>query len=290
MPDMLAQSPAKLGPTFDLKNSAKTLALPSRDLGDYLRQITPEGAPAMQFALWGFDGRYPLPLTAPHTPCPEWLRWELEHRLTFKWIPLKREDIDRLVELLAPGRSRPDWLPAYKPDARPVEDRQTLTGRRCTLVRYIAAAVACDLGAHPMSEVSEKALNLHDHETRGKGEPAKVVEYRRYGRRLLSLLGVWPWTHAESGKLLKRWQTDATFLAPLQVWHERAWEEYRPVQEERERQRAIIEAALAGAPDLTPEQIAEQEEGERALFAIEAEQAKLLAAREQARKARRPVR
>jgi hypothetical protein len=289
MPDMLAPPSAELRPSSGLENSAKALALPSGDLGAYLRQHVPEGAPALQLALWGFDGHYPLPLTAPHKPCPEWLHWELEHRLTFKRIPLKREDIDRLVELLTPGRPRPDWLPAYKPDAWPVEDRQTLTGRRCTLVRYIAAAVACDLGAHPTSEVSEKVLNLHDHETRGKGEPAKVVEYRRHGRRLLSLLGVWPWTHAESGKLLKRWRMDPAFLVPFQVWHKRTWEEYRPVQDERECQRAIIKAALAGAPDLAPEQIAQQEEGERALIAIEAGQAKLLAAREQARRARRPV-
>jgi hypothetical protein len=97
--------------------------------------------------------------------------------------------------------------------------------------------------------------------------------------------------HAPRSKLLKCWRTDPAFLVPLQVWHERAWEEFRPVQKERERQRAIIEAALAGpSPDLTPEQIAEQEEGERTFLAIEAEQARLLAAREQARKARRPVR
>ncbi len=286
MPDMLAQPSAKLGPTLDPENSAKTLALPSGDLGDYLRQITPEGAPAMQFALWGFDGRYPLPLTAPHTPCPEWLRWELQNRIDAGG-PLEHKDIERLIELLAPGRARPDWLPAYTSSAWPVEDRQTPTGRRCTLARYIAAAVAYDLGAHDLGEVSVKVLGLRDHDQRRNSGPPKAVEYRRYGRRLLAGLGAWPWAHAPRGKLLKRWRTDVTFLVPLQVWHERALEEYRPVQEERERQGAIVDAALAGAPDLTPEQIAEQEEGESTLFAIEAEQAKLLAAREQAR---RPMR
>ena len=289
MPDMLAQPSAELRPSFRLENGAKTLTLPSGNLGGYLYEHVPEGASALQFALWGLDGYYPLPLTAPHTPCPEWLRWELQNRIDAGG-PIEHKDIDRLVELLAPGRARPDGLPAYMPDVWPVEDRQTPTGRRCTLVRYIAGAVACDLGDYPMSEVSVKVLNLHDHDARRTSEPSKAVEYRRYGRRLLAELGVWPWAQAPRGKLLKRWRTDPAFLAPLQVWHERAWEEYRPVLEERKRQRAIIQAALAGAPDLTPEQIAEQEEGARAIFAIEAEQAKLLAAREQARKARRPLR
>jgi hypothetical protein len=289
MPDMLAQSPAELRPSFRLKNCAKTLAPLSGKLGGYLCEHVPEGAPALQFALWGFDGHYPLPLTAPHAPCPDWLRWELQNRIDAGG-PIEHKDIDRLVELLAPGRARSDGLPAYTPSAWPVEDRQTPTGRRCTLVRYIAAAIACDLGDYPMSEVSVKVLNLHDHDARRTSEPSKAVEYRRYGRRLLAELGVWPWVHAPRGKLLKSWRTDPAFLAPLQAWHERACEEYRPVQEERERQCAIIEAAFAEPPDLTPEQIAEQEEGERALLAIEAEQAGLLAAREQARKARRPVR
>ena len=168
------------------------------------------------------------------------------------------------MELLAPGRARPDGLPAYMLDAWPVEDQQTLTGRRCTLVRYIAAAAACDLGDYPMSEVSVKAPNLHDDDARRTSEPAKAVEHRRYGRGILAELGAGRgWTRPRQATQEMGNGPSLPHAAP--GMDERAWEEYRPVEEERERQRAIIEAALAGAPNLTPEQIAEQEEGERAL-------------------------
>jgi hypothetical protein len=317
MPDMLAQPSVELRPSFyqdSAENGAKTVTLPAGELGSFLCLVTPTGAPALHFALWGVRfgvEPYPLPLTKPRAPCPDWLRWELENRLRFKSVPLKHDDIDLLVELLAPGPPRPDMLPAYRPHGWRVEHQQTPTGRRCTMARYIAAAVAYDLGGYELSEVSAKVLGLHDHEQRRAGEPAKASEFRRFGRGLLAVLGVWPWVHAESGKLLKRWRADQSFLEPLRVWHERACSE-------REQELARCRWAFAEGHRLSrredplklppegtrlkpsqpqlPEhhlnasEIRQQEDAMRALDVFQAEQDKLLADREEARKARRPMR
>ena len=191
-------------------------------LAGVLREATPPGAAAMQFALWGYDERYVLPLTNPQPPVPDWLRYELEQRLTFREAPLRHKDVDRLVELLAPA-SRADWLPAYDPFTWRVEEGLTKTGPRGQWARCIAAAVASDLGEHPLREISASVLGLD-----GVEEPnAKKVRhrYRRRGRRLLHLLGVWPWTHAESGKLPKGWRADERFLKPLEAFLLRAWED-----------------------------------------------------------------
>ena len=81
----------------------RKLTLPEGGLAQILCEATPPGAAAMQFALWGYDERYVLPLTNPQPPVPDWLRYELEQRLRFREAPLRHKDVDRLVELLAPA-------------------------------------------------------------------------------------------------------------------------------------------------------------------------------------------
>jgi hypothetical protein len=200
----------------------RKLTLPEGGLAEVLREATPPGAAAMQFALWGYDERYVLPLTNPQPPVPDWLRYELEQRLTFREAPLRHKDVDRLVELLAPA-ARADWLPAYDPFTWRVEEGPTKTGPRGQWTRCIAAAVASDLGQHPLREVSATVLRLDEVEA----HRARKVRhtYRRRGRRLLQLLGAWPWTHAESGKLPKGWRADERFLEPLEAFLRRAWED-----------------------------------------------------------------
>ena len=214
----------------------RKLTLPEGGLAQILREVTPPGAAAMQFALWGYDERYVLPLTNPQPPVPDWLRYELEQRLRFREAPLRQKDVDRLVELLAPA-SRADWLPAYDPFTWRVDEGLAKTGPRGQWTRCIAAAVASDLGEHPLREISASVLGLDDVE-----EPtAKKVRhrYRRRGRRLLHLLGVWPWTHAESGKLPKGWRTDARFLEPLEAFLLRAWDDREQLAELDARPSAI---------------------------------------------------
>jgi hypothetical protein len=204
--------------------------LPSGELGSFLGAITPSGAAALHLALRGLRPEaelYPLPITKPSAPCPEWLRIELE-AVRFKGVPLGREVIDQLVEMLAPGPSRADGLPAYMPHGWRLNGDGTKPGRGGRMGRRVAAAVACDLGDYDLIEVSAKVLGLRDHELanagvpgdRPCGEPKKARRHRRFGRQLLALLGVWPWTHAKLGKLPKAWRTDAAFLKPLEVWYE----------------------------------------------------------------------
>jgi hypothetical protein len=205
----------------------RKLTLPGGGLAQILREVTPPGAAAMQFALWGYDERYVLPLTNPQPPVPDWLRYELEQRLTFRQAPLGHKDVERLVELLAPA-SRADWLPAYDPFTWRVDDGPSEAGPRGQWTRCIAAAVASDLGRHRLRELSASVLGLGDVEA----HRAKKLRhaYRRRGRRLLHLLGAWPWTHAESGKLPRAWRADERFLQPLESFLQRAWEDgERPV-------------------------------------------------------------
>src|SRR5439155_20511964 len=75
----------------------RKLTLPEGGLAQILCEATTPGAAAMQFALWGYDERYVLPLTNPQPPVPDWLRYELEQRLTFREAPLRQKDVDRLV-------------------------------------------------------------------------------------------------------------------------------------------------------------------------------------------------
>ena len=200
----------------------RKLTLPEGGLAQILREVTPPGAAAMQFALWGYDERYVLPLTNPQPPVPDWLRYELEQRLRFREAPLRQKDIDRLVELLAPA-ARADWLPAYDPFTWHADEHLAKTGPRVQWTRCIAAAVASDLGEHSLREISTSVLGLDD----VGGHKAKKVRhaYRRRGRRLLHLLGAWPWTYAESGKLPKGWRADERFLEPLEAFLLRAWED-----------------------------------------------------------------
>ena len=291
------------------------------ELGTFLSAITPSGAAALHLALGGlrYDAElYPLPITKPSAPCPEWLRIELE-AVRFKDVPLRREVIRQLVEMLAPGPSRPDGLPAYVSHVWRLNGHRTKTGRRGGIARRVAAAVACDLGDHDLIEVSAKVLGLRDHELPNAampgrwphGEPNKARKYRRFGRQLLALLGVWPWTHAELGKLPKTWRTDAAFLEPLYAWHERACGEreqelarcWWASREGRHLNRSDLrELAPEGATHpVKPKQpgrkserpdardTSEQEEGTRVLAALCDELAERLDAREQARVARRLV-
>jgi len=207
--------------------------LPLGELGTFLRAITPSGAAALQLALWGlhFEAElYPLPITKPSAPSPEWLLDQLD-AVRFKDAPLGRDVVRQLVQMLAPEPSRPDGLPAYMPHVWCSHRHQTKTGRRGGMARRVAAAVACDLGDHELIEVSAKVLGLDEPPkagapgTRLHGELKRAHKYRRFGRQLLALLGVWPWTHAEFGKLPKTWRTDAAFLEPLHTWHERACDE-----------------------------------------------------------------
>jgi len=211
--------------------SQEGLALPPGELSSFLSAVTPSGAAALHMVLWGLCENaelYPLPITKPSAPCREWLRTELE-AVRFKHTPLRRQVIRELVELLAPGPSRPDGLPAYAPHAWRLHRHPTKPDRRRAMARRVAAAVACDLGDHDLTDISAKVLGLAGKDLASQGMPARrshrkpkqARKYRRFGRELLALLGVWPWTHAESGKLPKTWRTDAAFLEPLQAWYER---------------------------------------------------------------------
>jgi hypothetical protein len=315
-PDMLADPAAKKVPTFSLisaENGVELPTLPSGELGSYLSLVTPAGAPALHFALWGVRlgvEPYPLLLTKPSSPCPGWLRWELTHRFTLRGVPLKYRDVNLLVELLAPGPSRPGGLPAYRPHAWRVEHQQTPTGRRCTMARYVAAAVASDLGDYDLIDISAKVLGLHDHELPGDGKPNKAREFRRIGRQFLALLGCWPWTHAESGKLLKGWRTNTTFLEPLRAWWEHAYGE-REQELARcqwafreghrlHRREDILKLLVDEGTLVVPSQprlqrrpnqheIREREERRRTYDALVAEEKKRRMAQERARETRRPL-
>lgn len=262
---------------------------------------------------------YALPITTPRTPCPDWLRWELENRFDFNRVPLKSADIDQLIEVLAPGPARPDGLPAYLPHAWRFHRYETQTGRRGTWVRRVAAAVAYDLGGYEMVEVSAKVLGLHDHELPGSGVPKKAREFRRFGRRLLALLGCWPWAHVDSGKLPRNWRTDAPVLAAFAAWHTRVCGEREAELAHcrwafREGHRLPRQQALTVPPEATPptqpptrrhpdERVAaqtperpltnaeaRQREADLAGFdALVEEHDRRLQARAQARKDRRPV-
>ena len=309
---------ANPGPSFEPIPAQKWGLPPSGELSTFLRAVTPSGAPALHRALSGLSyaaETYPLPLTRPSTPRPEWLRIELE-ALSFDrgngHVPLKRDDIDHLIELLAPGPSRPDGLPLYMPHVWRWDRRRTKSGRRLGTARRVDAAVAFDLGDHDLIEVSAKVLSLHD--KHGKTDKPKRArdEYRRHGRELLALLGVWPWTHAELGKLPKTWRTDAAFIDPLRLWQERAvaelehevarcrwaWQhghalhrsDLLKVPPEGSARRPMLEQPEPAPVRLSAREIREHEEGIRALDALADKDDKRHTAREQARRNRRPVR
>jgi hypothetical protein len=248
---------------------------------------------------------------------PAGLRVELED-VTYKGVPLKPADVDRLYELLACGQSRPDGLPAYRPGGWGSDRREPAKPvRPNAMVRRVEAAVACDLGDFDMIEVSAKVLGLRDHVRPNLatfGEPRKAREYRKAGRELLARLGAWPWAHAPLGRLPKGWRADAAFIEPLRVWFERAiaarkqelrrcefrWWYSTETGGHLPRSDAL-KLPPEGAPrrvdptELPPKphtasMIREQEEADRIFDAFDVEQKKLHAAREQARAARRPVR
>jgi hypothetical protein len=49
-------------------------------------------------------------------------------------------------------------------------------------------------------------------------EPEKARKKRSAGRRLLSAIGFWPWTHVERGRLPRDWRSMDDFIAPLADW------------------------------------------------------------------------
>ena len=179
------------------------------------------------------------------------------------------------------------------------------------MARRVDAAIAFDLGDHDLIEVSAKVLSLHD--MHGKTDKPKRArdEYRRHGRELLSLLGVWPWTHAELGKLPKTWRTDAAFVDPLRAWQERAvaaleheiarcrWasqhghvlhsSDLLKVPPEGSARPPTPERPSSEAVRRSAREVQERDEGIRALDALVEADDKRRKAREQARKARRPV-
>ena len=299
-------------PSFGPNHAQNSPKLPQGELGTFLGLITPSGAPALHLGLWGVRfslEHFPLPLTFPATPRPDWLRSELDI-ITFNGVPLKENDVRRLVALLAPGPPRPDGLPAYIPHIWGAAGPQTPTGRRNAMVRRVAAAVACDLGAYDLVEVSAKVLNLADHRKANQetpGDPKKAREFRNLGRGLLARLGVWPWTHAPDGQLSKTWRTDAIFLNPLALWFERAigereqelarcrwaWAEGHQLRENdllklpKEGTRRWVQPELPHHWFGTGANA--EEEGLRALDANIEDEAARTAAFEQARASRRPL-
>ena len=294
---------------------------PSGELSTFLRAITPPGAPALHLALWGVRygaELFPLPITNPSShPRGDWFRTELE-RLMWKGIPLRHKEIEQLVKWLGSGPSRPDGLPAYRPDIWSWDRHRTEQERHGGTARRLAAAVARDLGDHSLVEVNAKVLGLG-------GDPGHAREYLPRGREWWSLLGVWPWTHAPLGKLPKRWRTDATFIDPLRAWHERAcveleqelarcrwgWREghglYRGWRDEHGvvHRGDVLKLPLEGALLAEPARVDEAtklkqmkrlgwgpeaaEAGVRAIDALFEAQAERVAAVEQARRTRRPV-
>jgi hypothetical protein len=198
--------------------------LPSGDLGRYLGAITLSGAPALNFPLWGMHhgaDLYPLPLTRPSGLRPgDWLRHELA-LVEFNGSPLKRKDVERLIEMLAPGPPRPDGLPYYRRDLCGWDPHRRKKGSRRGIARRLAVAVAFDLGNHSLTEVNAKVLCWRDHELASVDENG-ARELRKPARRFWAQLGVWPWAHAPHGRLPKTWRTEVAFLDPLQAWYQRA--------------------------------------------------------------------
>jgi len=217
----------EMDPSFGLIPAQNSPNLLTGDLGTFLGVITPSGAAALHLALWGVRlglEHFPLPLTMPKDPRPDWLRGELR-AITVKGVPLKDRDIEQLVGMLAAGPARTDGLPAYAPHIWGSSGALSAKGRRGGWVRRIAAAVAADLGNYDLAEVSAKVLNLSDHRDPNGGpprDPRKAREYRNLGRGLLSVVGVWPWAHAPGGMLPLTWRSEAVYLDPLRLWLQRA--------------------------------------------------------------------
>ncbi len=218
---------------------------PVGGLRRFLSAITPPWAPALQFTLWGGRGfgfeYYPLPVTQPSVPRHDWLRSELA-ALDFKGVPIKSTDIEPLVEMLAPGLTRADGLPGYTPGSWWTPSEPMNAKGHHTLARYIAAAVAADLGAYEHATISDRILGLSDHK---KGRPRKAQEFHNYGRQLLATLGVWPWAHsaAKQRRLVKSWRSPESYVLPLMWWFNTSARELEMIAEG-------CRTAWASGPDL----------------------------------------
>lgn len=220
---------------------------PVGGLRRFLNAITPPSAPALQFTLWGGRGfgfeYYPLPLTRPSFPRHDWLRAELVALDDFKGVPIKGADIELLVEMLAPGLTRADGLPGYTPSRWWTPGEPMGSKGHHTLARYVAAAVAADLGEYDHATISERVLGLRDHK---KGRPRKAQEFHNRGRQLLAVLGVWPWAHAggTARRLVKSsWRSSQIYALPLMWWFNTSVRELEMIVEG-------CRAAWASGPEL----------------------------------------
>lgn len=247
----------------DTSARVRLRSCPDGPLGDFLRDITPPGAPALRLAL--DDPPCPLPLTAP------WLATRQRHekaaaensdvsRLRHIYQARQGEDwaleaVDAIFEPTKPElrRALATWIAT---DARTAEGLPTLSPSPVSdaltlrlLLRHprgalfpalqLAAAVRIDIHERLPFEPDLRILT-----ERLEGRDATTARRHRRlatpGRRQYAELGVWPWTHAHDGVLPPDWRNDPAFIEPLNEWwqrshtaaatavltHKRAWERY----------------------------------------------------------------
>lgn len=236
---------------------------PDGPLGDFLRDITPPGAPALRLPL--DDPPCPLPLTAP------WLgtrqRYEkaaaqssdvvsrLRHTrragLGEDWAleavdaifkPATPELRRALATWIATDARTPEGLPTLSspPPPSSLTLRMLCRSPRGTLpALQLAAAVRIDIHERQHFEPDLRRLT----EWLEKRDATTARRRRRLvtpGRCQYAELGVWPWTHAHDGVLPPEWRSDPAFIEPLNEWwqrshtaavtavltHKRAWERY----------------------------------------------------------------
>jgi hypothetical protein len=102
----------------------------------------------------------------------------------------------------------------------------TRWGRNGANIVRVECAAAHDLAGAPYAQLS-RAQGWKDHEDHS-GRPAGASSAKRavrQGRKLLHLLGAWPWAHVPDGRLHEQpdWWHDSVFLNPLRTWLAHSW-------------------------------------------------------------------
>lgn len=129
-----------------------------------------------------------------------------------------------------PGVPIFDRLPRRTPGDLELRQGNLLQGKRFgrngAPILRIECAVGHDLAGAPVAQLS-KAQQWKGHvDAHGNpGNPSEAKRAVREGRLLLNRLGVWPWAHAEGGRMhdYPEWWTRPDFLEPIRSWIAFSW-------------------------------------------------------------------
>ncbi|MGB7685000.1 MAG: hypothetical protein WBL45_04380 [Solirubrobacterales bacterium] len=119
-------------------------------------------------------------------------------------------------------------------------------GRNGASILRIECAVGHDLVAVPYAQLS-RAQQWRGHvDAQGnRGNPSEAKRAVREGRKLLHLLGAWPWAHAEAGRLHQHpeWWNQPAFVDPLRAWISYGWARFLFLESVRARRATELEGS-----------------------------------------------